>query len=262
MQTVSNAATVGLSPEIVCPYLDDLMTFGTTFEQTLQRTELLLERLRWCGLSLNPSKVSLMSISTIYLGHQLTRQGVGVDPAKTAVIASIDGKSLNNTTAVRSFVGLCNYYRRFVRGFAEICAPLHALCKTGVDVAAESQTPAVQAAVTALKEGLCSAPILMLPRSGRRFTIKTDAASCHGIGAVLCQEDDDGRERVISYYGRRLTPAETKYTVTEVELLAIVAACKHWKHYIWGSKFRIITDHAAWGWGIRPAGYLRGYPSL
>ena len=96
------------------------------------------------------SGISIPCIDVNFRPTQNTAVEVGVDPAKTAVIASIDGKGLNNVTAVRSFVGLCNYYRRFVRGFAEICAPLHALCKTGVDVATESQKPAVQAVQEAI----------------------------------------------------------------------------------------------------------------
>ena len=90
--------------------------------------------------------------------------------------------------------------------------------------------------------------MLATPRFDRGFILKTDAAQTEGIGGVLSQVDDDGHERVIGYYGRRLTPAERNYTVTEIELLAAVESIKHWRPYLWGREFRLIIDHAALRW--------------
>ena len=88
----------------------------------------------------------------------------------------------------------------------------------------------------------------MGPRFDREFILKTDAANTAGIGGVLSQRDDDGHERVVAYYGRRLKDAETRYTVTEIELLAVVASIKHWRPYLWGRKFHLVVDHAALKW--------------
>ena len=233
--------------EMVMPYLDDLLVFGPTFEVALERTTQLLERLRWGGLSLSAKKVKLMSTYIDFLGHRLTRTGVTVCPSKVEAIVSIDGKTINNATAVRSFLGMANYYRKYIRGFAEICAPLHALTKTGVDVAEESQKPEAQAAIAALKQSLTSAPVLMLPRYDKQMIVKTDA-SYHAVGGVLSQEDETGHERVVAYMGRKLTPAEAKYTVTEIECLAAVEAIKQWRPYLWGRRFVLQTDHSALKW--------------
>ena len=187
-------------------------------------------------LGLSAKKLNLFSTELRYLGNVLCRDGVKVDPTKISAIQSIDGRSINNITAVRSFLGMANYWRRFIKGFAEISAPITALTRAGADVAQESQAPAVQTAITALKESLCSAPILMLPRHDRQFILKTDA-STSAIGAVLAQEADDGAERVVAYYGRRLTPSEQNWTITELELLAVLASTKHFRPYLWGRTF-------------------------
>ena len=88
----------------------------------------------------------------------------------------------------------------------------------------------------------------MYPRSDRAFILATDAATGVGIGACLKQVDDDGVERVVSYHGRRFNKAERNYTVTECELLAVIEAVKNFRPYLWGRRFRLVTDHMALKW--------------
>jgi hypothetical protein len=99
-----------------------------------------------------------------------------------------------------------------------------------------------------LIKALCSDPVLMYPRSDREFIVATDAATGVGVGACLKQIDDDGTERVVSYHGRRFNKAERNYTVTECELLAVIEAVKHFRPYLWGRRFRLVTDHMALKW--------------
>jgi ribonuclease HI len=115
-------------------------------------------------------------------------------------------------------------------------------------VAEESQSKECQAAIEALKKAITSEPVLIPPREGRIFSVKTDGASTQGIGAVLAQRDDDGRERVVAYYGRASQPADKNWTVTEIELLAALEAIRNWRPYIWGRRFKLVIDHAALRW--------------
>jgi hypothetical protein len=88
----------------------------------------------------------------------------------------------------------------------------------------------------------------MPPREDKPFFVKTDGASTLGIGGVLTQHDDDGRERVVAYYGKALSAAEKNWTVTEIELLAALECIRHWRPYLWGRRFKLIIDHAALRW--------------
>jgi len=148
-----DAVLQGLAWEIRMPYLDDIGIWSTgtgstleervdaSFEQMLHRLDLVLERLRWAGLSCKASKCMLFAIKGEYLGHVVSRRGLEMDPKKVEAVRSIDPRHINSLEKVRSFLGLCSYYRRFIKGFAHIAAPLTDLTRTGVDVATISQSP-------------------------------------------------------------------------------------------------------------------------
>ena len=118
-----------------------------------------------------------------------------MDPKKVSAVANIDPTSIDTLEKVRSFLGLCSYYRRFVRDFANLAAPLNELTKAGVDVEVLSQSAKCQQSIRALIDSITSEPVLAAPRFDRTFTVKTDGAQTEGIGGVLTQKDDDGRER-------------------------------------------------------------------
>ena len=214
----------------------------------MERLELVLERLEWANLRAKPSKCHLFATSVDYLGHVCSRDGVSLDPKKISAVSSINPRSINNLETVRSFLGLAGYYRNHIENFHVLSSPLVDLTKAGVDVPTESQKPEAQAAVANLIKALCSDPVLMYPRSDREFIVATDAATGVGVGACLKQIDDDGTERVVSYHGRRFNKAERNYTVTECELLAVIEAVKHFRPYLWGRRFRLVTDHMALKW--------------
>ena len=261
MCRLMDAALKGLAWDICIPYLDDCGVHSTghgetpeereanSFDQMMERLDLVLQRFVWAGLSAKASKCVLFAIKTAYLGHVISRTGLEMDPFKLDKVKTIDPKSLNTIERVRSFMGLCSYYRRFVKDFAGISSPLTDLTKTGVDVATQSQTPAAQQAAITLIEALTSEPVVLrMPKYDRPFIVKTDAAATEGIGGVLSQQDDDGNEKVVAYYGRRLSDAERKYTVSEIELLAAKECMKTWRPYLWGRHFKLIIDHAALKW--------------
>ena len=148
-----------------------------------------------------------------------------------------------NVTEVRSFLGLCSYYRRFVAAFATIAAPLHALTSKARRFEWNQEC---QDAFEDLKKRLTSAPVLAMPLDEGRYYLDTDA-SYGSIGAVLSQVQE-GQEKVIAYASRTLNRPEQNYCVTRKELLAIVYYMKAFKQYLLGREFTVRTDHAALQW--------------
>ena len=144
---------------------------------------------------------------------------------------------------VRSFLGLASYYRRFVRGFAEVAAPLHALTEKAREF---KWTEACEGAFEELKSRLMTAPVLSYPLPGCDYILDTDASG-DGIGAVLSQVQH-GEERVIAYASRKLSRAERNYCVTRRELLAVVVYLKQFRQYLYGRKVLLRSDHAALKW--------------
>ena len=244
MCRLMDATLEGLAWDVCMPYLDDTAIWSTgtgdtpearegeSYEQMLVRLRQVFRRFRAAQLSCKPEKCEMFATSAEYLGHVVSRRGLEMDPKKIKAISEMDTTAINEVGRVRSFLGLASYYRRFIRDFARIAAPLHDLTKDGVDVATISQSTECQASMRELIVALTSEPVLVLPRFDREFIVKTDAASTEGIGGVLSQVDDDNKERVNAYYGRRLKKAERQWTVTEVELLAALESISNWRPYL------------------------------
>ena len=144
---------------------------------------------------------------------------------------------------IRSFVGLCSYYRKFIKDFAGIAAPLHKLTRKGEKF---SWAEECQQAFQKLKIALTSAPVLAYPNFHESFLLDTDASGV-GIGAVLSQVID-GEEQPVAYGSRMLSRAEKKYSVTRRELLAVVTFIEHFRPYLCGKQFVLRTDHASLRW--------------
>ena len=192
-------------------------------------------------MKLKPSKCHLLQRTVTFLGHVVSEEGIATDPAKVESVQSWPVP--RSVTEVRSFLGLCSYYRRFVRDFAKIAAPLHAL--TGKN-ARFQWSGDCQAAFEVLKERLVSTPILAMPRDDGDYRLDTDASN-FSIGGVLSQIQD-GEERVIAYASRLLSGPEKNYCVTCRELLAVVFFTKYFRSYLLGHEFTIRTDHSALRW--------------
>ena len=240
-QRVMDVAMAGLNYEICLVYLDDIVLFSRTVKEHLERLRLILDRLRRANMKLKPSKCHLLQRTVTFLGHVVSEEGIATDPAKVESVQSWPVP--RSVTEVRSFLGLCSYYRRFVRDFAKIAAPLHAL--TGKN-ARFQWSGDCQAAFEVLKERLVSTPILAMPRDDGDYRLDTDASN-FSIGGVLSQIQD-GEERVIAYASRLLSAQEKNYCVTRRELLAVVFFTKYFRSYLLGHEFTIRTDHSALRW--------------
>lgn len=232
----------GLNWETCLVYLDDVIIFGRTFDEHKNRLEEVFKRFRNANLKLAPKKCQLFQNKVRYLGHIVTKNGVAADPDKVDKIKS--WPIPKNKDQLRSFLGLCTYYRKFVKNFAETASCLHKLAseKCRNWSLGEKELEAFEK----LKYYLSNTAVLSFPLPNKQFILDTDASN-NGIGAVLSQ-NINGAEQVISYYSRKFSKPELNYCVTRKELLAIVDAVKHFHKYLYGSKFLIRTDHAALKW--------------
>lgn len=219
-------------------YLDDMIAHAKTFELELQRLTHIFSRLRAANLKLNPKKFELFRRRVKFLGHVVREEGVATDPEKVEVVTK--WPLSQDVKDVRSFLGLCTYYRRFVPPFADVARPLDKLTEKGQPF---MWTKECDSSFHRLKEARASTPVLAYPESEEPFMLDTDASNV-GIGAVLSQVHQ-GDERVIAYYSQALSKPERNYCITRRELLAIVKAIDHFNPYLYGRKFTIRTDHAS-----------------
>ena len=228
----------GLEYRFALIYIDDIIIFSKSVEEHLVRLEEVFRRLREANVKLNPKKCSFVKQKVEYLGHVVTPDGVMPNPEKVRIVR--DFPAPKNLKELRTFMGLANYYRRFVKGFAHIASPLNALTKKGVKFA---WTQDCAAAFDKLKRALVSAPILAYPDFKEEFLLFVDASST-GIGFTLAQKQNN-TEVVIVYNGRGLNEAEKNYSTTEREALALVEGIKKFQLYLFGRKFTVVTDHSS-----------------
>ena len=222
-------------------YIDDVLICSRSFDDHLKHLEQVLQRLQDAGLRLKAKKCLFLRQEVPYLGHVVTKDGIRPDPAKTEKMRGYPTPT--DVSQVRQFLGLASYYRRFVPGFARIASPLHALLKK--DAVFQWGTEC-DMAFQQLKQALISAPVLAYPQfsSLNPFILETDA-STKGLGAVLAQQQSDGKIHPIAFASRSLTPAEKNYTITELESLGLVWAARLFRPYILGHRCVVFTDHAA-----------------
>jgi len=248
----------GLNHDIALCYIDDIIVFSKSFTQHLIDLRKVFLRLRHANIRLKPSKCKFGSPEVKYLGHVISRDGIAPNPDKIAAVK--DFPVPKNVKGVRSFLGLANYYRRFVCNFAKIAVPLNALTRKDKKFV---WTTDCQSAFDFLKTSLCTAPILAYPDFTQEFILHVDASD-HALGYVLAQKQND-KEVVIAYAGRDLNPAERNYSATEREALGVVAAIKRFRPYLHGQKFIVYTDHNALKWLMNikdPSGKLARWSLL
>ncbi|GJR87407.1 reverse transcriptase domain-containing protein [Tanacetum coccineum] len=218
--------------KFVIVFIDDILIYSKSKKEHEGHLRQILKLLKKEELYAKFSKCEFWIPRVQFLGHVIDCQGIHVDPAKIESIK--DWASPKTPTEIRQFLGLAGYYRRFIEGFSKIAKTMTKLTQKGVKFDwSDKQETAFQL----LKQKLCSAPILALPEGSEDFIAYCDASK-KGLGAVLMQ-----REKVISYASRQLKIHEKNYTTHDLELGAVVFALKMWRHYLYGTKCTVFTDH-------------------
>ncbi|KAK9075289.1 hypothetical protein SSX86_003612 [Deinandra increscens subsp. villosa] len=218
--------------KFVIVFIDDILIYSRSQEEHTHHLKLILELLKNEKLYAKLSKCEFWIREVQFLGHVVNEKGIHVDPSKIEAIKNWEAPS--TPTEVRQFLGLAGYYRRFIENFSKIAQPLTALTQKDKKFDwGDKQESAFQL----LKQKLCSAPILSLPEGTDGFVVYCDA-SHQGLGCVLMQHT-----KVIAYASRQLKVHEKNYTTHDLELGAVVFALKIWRHYLYGTKCTIFTDH-------------------
>ena len=218
--------------KFVIVFIDDIFIYSKSKEEHAEHLKFILEILRQEKLYAKFSKCEFWLREVQFLGHVVSSEGIKVDSAK--IEAVVHWERPKTPTEVRSFMGLAGYYRRFVKDFAKLAMPLTRLTRKNEKF---EWTEKCEASFQELKQRLITAPVLVLPDDQGNFVIYSDA-SHKGLGCVLMQND-----KVIAYASRQLKPHEQRYPTHDLELAAIVFALKIWRHYLYGEKCEIYTDH-------------------
>jgi len=225
-------------------YLDDIVIYSESWEEHLKHIREALERLRKSNLTAKPSKCQFRMKECVYLGHKIGNGEVKPDQDKISAVTNYPVPKTKKQ--VRGFLGLTGYYRKFIQNYAEKAAPLTDLTKKSLPDKV-MWTVKCEKAFNTLKTALCQSPILKSPDFERKFILQTDASDI-GVGAVLSQLDEEGKECPLAYYSRKLLPREKRYSTVEKECLAIKLAVEHFKVYLLGKPFTIHTDHRSLIW--------------
>ena len=227
-------------------YIDDIIVFSENFETHLEDVEKVFKRIKMSGFKVKPPKCEWGKTKVKYVGHIISQNGIEPDPE---IINKVkDCKPPNSIKQLQSFLGLANYYRKFIHGFAEIAFPLNKIIRKDLLFLWGTEQ---QNAFELLKQKLITTPILRYPDINKPYKLMTDASGV-AIGAVLGQIDDVGNEYVIAYASRTLKDAEKNYATIELECLAIMFAVTKFRTYIWGKKTFVYTDH-------NPLQYLKNH---
>ncbi len=228
--------------DFVLVYVDDIIIFSKTVKEHIKHLKAVFERLRTANLKLNGKKCSFLQTEIKILGHYIEHNKVKMDKAKIDAIS--DRKKPNNVKELQVFLGICNFYRKFIKDFAAHVKPLTDLLHKD---AKWNWDKSCQEAFDNTKIFLTSYPILRIPDHSKEFILYCDASNW-ALGLVLGQIDDDKCEYVCAYASRTLRGAEKNYSVTEKECLGVIFGLKEFRVYLLNKKFKIYTDHVALQW--------------
>lgn len=220
--------------KFVLVFFDDILVYSSNWETHLQQLREVLQILRQEKFVANRKKCTFGRESVEYLGHILSASGVAMDPAKVEKI--VTWPVPKSVKGVRGFLGLTEYYRKFVKDYGKIARPLTELLKK------ENKTPfqwneEAQKAFVTLQHTITTAPVLALPDFSQPFVIECDASGM-GVGAVLMKGG-----RPLAYFSKGFAGKVLSQSAYEKELMALVLAVQHWRPYLLGGRFIIRTDH-------------------
>lgn len=260
-------------------YLDDLLVFGKTEKEALDRLEMVFSRLREHNLKLAQKKCYFLRKTVKFLGHIVTESGIATDPTKVSAISNIkstdlmeaDGKT-PSPTKIKSFLGMANYYSHFIEGLSTLARPLFKLTvgqkvrrKDGQKtryvpnfrrLSPEDWTEECDTAVDKIKHALSQTVVLAHPDFKKPFLLSTDA-SMDGFGAVLSQiPEGETKPRPVAFASKTLSKAQSHYPAHRLEFCALKwAVCDKFAHWLKGTKFTVLTDN-------NPLTYILSKPKL
>ncbi len=239
----------GLSYRCALIYLDDIIVFSSSFSNHLRDLAVIFNRLRYFNCQLNLRKCKFGSEQIEYLGHVISSRGILPKPVLVDAIRNFPSpRNAKSPTAgkkaVKSFVALANFYRRFIAGFARIATPLVSLSKKKAEFV---WTPEREAAFAELQNKISTSPVLSFPQWNKPFILSTDACDI-GIGAVLQQEDSSGHLKPVQFLSHAFNDRESKWSTPEKELFSFVYALKKFRVYLYGRAFIWRTDASSLQW--------------
>ena len=225
-------------------YLDDIIIFSKTPAEHITRLCKVFQKLDEAGLCLKPNKCEFFRDKLEYLDHVVSSKGIETNPKKIAAI--MNWCQPKNITQIRNFLGFCNYYRKFIKGYAQVAKPLYQLL-TGENARKKTNevewTKQCEKAFSKLKEIFSDMPILAYADYSKCFKVHTDTSK-QVLGAVLYQDQHNGTTRVIAYASRNLSKLEKRYHSSKLEFLALKrSVCEKFHEYLYGGKFQVYTDN-------------------
>ncbi len=227
---------IGLS---VVVYIDDILIWSATFTEHVLHLRQVFDRLLQANLKVKPSKCSFALSQVTFLGHVVSSEGIKPDEKKILAIKNFPRPK--DVTGVKRALGIMGYYRHHIENFAQIAKPLHNLLRVRTPF---EWTSDCEQAFTTLQEKLMTYPVLAHPDFTKHFIIETDA-SLTGLGAVLSQEQDDLCVHPIAYASRSLQDAETRYSISELEILCVDWSLRYFRPYVYGREIHIFCDQAS-----------------
>lgn len=223
-------------------FLDDFVLYAETFEELMVVLDEVLRRFKEAGITINPLKLHVAVKEITYLGHKISGRGIEIDPERTRALREFEPPK--DAKGVARFIGMVNFWGKFIPKFAERAAPLNALRRKGVKF---EWTPVQQTAFLDLKKCISESPILQKPDFDKEFILQTDGSS-QAVGAVLLQEHD-GVRLPIAYGSRVLTDQEKKYCIYEIECLGVLFGVEKFRVYLEHNKeFLLECDNQALSW--------------
>lgn len=241
-QRIINQSLSGLVGNECFVYLDDIVIYSTDIESHLKRLRNIFMRLRQNGFLIQPDKSEFLKTEICYLGHIISDDGIRPNPSKIEAIRTL--KAPSNVKEIQQFLGMAGYYRKFIPNFSTLAKPLSSLLKKHEPFIWTSDH---ENSFKQLVELLTSDLLLKFPNFEEHFYLNTDASD-FAIGSVLSQKNEEGDMLPIAYASRTLNKAEVNYSTIEKELLAIVWSVKHFRPYLFGRKFTILSDHKPLQW--------------
>ncbi|GBG84493.1 hypothetical protein CBR_g38776 [Chara braunii] len=229
--------TQGMINFCVIVYMDDILVYSETYHGHVQHIEWTLGALRDAGFKIALEKNEFFLSEISFLGYVVTRGGLRPDSRKVAAVK--EAPIPTSLTQVRAFLGLASYYRRFIKGFAAIARPLTNMLRKDQPLSWDAEC---QQTFATLKDALATTPILIRPDPLKQSILITDWQP-EAISSILAQKGNDGRKHVIEYASRTVPDERRNDSAPQGECYAVVWGIQHFHPYLYGQKFRLVTDH-------------------